>query len=118
MVNLDEIAFTTRVLTPTKRKIVRLVERIYDPLGFLAPVVVHLTILFQELCEAKLDWNQLLPGDLMEWWNSLKCSLEEGQSISIPWWYFKVFLSNLSVGHFAGFAMPLSRHMLVSLLVA
>ena len=64
VVNLDEIASTARVLTPTKRNIVSLVGRIYDPLGFLAPVVVCFKIFFQQLCEAKLDWDQLLPRDL------------------------------------------------------
>lgn len=88
VVDLGGIISTARVLTPTKRNIVSLVGRIYDPLGFLAPVVVPFKIFFQELCEAKLDWDQLLPGNFVDRWNSLKSSLEEGQSISIPRCYF------------------------------
>ena len=40
VVTLDEIAETVKELEPTKRNIVALVGRIYDPLGILAPVVV------------------------------------------------------------------------------
>ena len=79
VVNLDEIASTARVLEPTKRNVVSLVGRIYDPLGILA---------FQELCEAKLEWDEPLPNNLLGKWHSLKSSLEEGQPISIPRCYF------------------------------
>ena len=69
---------------PTNRNIISLVGRFYDPLGLLAPVVIQFKIFFQELCEAKLEWDQVLPDSLLGKWHSLKSGLEEGQSISIP----------------------------------
>ena len=60
VVTLDEIAETVKELEPTKRNIVALVGRIYDPLGILAPVVVCFKMFFQELCEAKCGWDQPL----------------------------------------------------------
>jgi len=88
VVSLDEIASIAQVLEPTKRNIVSLVGRFYDPLGFLSPVVVHFKMFFQELCESKLDWDQPLTGALMEKWQVLKSGLAEGQSVSIPRCYF------------------------------
>ena len=40
VINLDDIAIAARELQPTKRNIVSLVGKFYDPLGFLAPVVI------------------------------------------------------------------------------
>lgn len=88
-VNLDEIASAARSLTPTKRNIVSLVGRFYDPLGYLAPVVIHFKIFLRELCKAKIDWDQLLRGELMEEWNTLSSSLQCAPSISIPRCYFE-----------------------------
>ena len=69
VVNLNEISSIARGLEPTKRSIVSLVGRLYDPIGFLAPVVVHFKMFFQALCEEKLDWDQPLTGKLLERWS-------------------------------------------------
>jgi hypothetical protein len=45
-------------------------------------------ILFQDLCNAKLEWDQPLPDSLLRKWQVLRSSLEEGESISIPRCYF------------------------------
>ena len=84
VVNLDEIASVARELEPTKRNIVSLVGKFYDPLGFLAPAVIRFKMFLQELCEAKLEWDQPLSSKLLEKWHSLRSGLEEGQPIYIP----------------------------------
>ena len=89
LVNLEEIASVARVLTPTKRSIVSLVGRFFDPLGYLAPVVVRFKIFVRELCEARLDWDQPLPSELIEGWSTLSTSLQYAQSISLPRCYFE-----------------------------
>jgi hypothetical protein len=96
--NLEEIAATTRDLSPTKRNIIGLVGRFYDPLGFLAPIVVKFKMFFQELCGAKLEWDEPLSGGLLSRWNVLKSSLYETQPISIPRCYFAV-ISGPFVSH-------------------
>ena len=58
--NVDDIACLAKELEPTKRHIVSIVGRFYDPLGFLSPVVVQFKMLFQQLCDSKLDWDQPL----------------------------------------------------------
>ena len=81
--NLEEIASTAKVLTPTKRTIVSLVGSFYDPLGYLAPVVVHFKIFLRQLCKAKLDWDQPLPPELLKEWMVLSQSLQYTQPSSI-----------------------------------
>ena len=84
VVSLDEIARLARSLEPTKRNIVSLVGKFYDPLGILAPGVVKFKMFLQTMCEAKLEWDQLLPTDLLSKWRKLSAGLLEVQTISIP----------------------------------
>ena len=62
----------------------RLVGRIYDPLGFLAPVTIKFKILYQKLCKSKLEWDCDLPEELLKEWRSLVADLKEAGPISIP----------------------------------
>ena len=38
----------------------------------------------QTMCEAKLEWDQLLPTELLSTWQKLNAGLLEAQTISIP----------------------------------
>lgn len=84
VISLAEIARLAKSLEPTKRSIVSLVGRFYDPLGVLAPVVVKFKMFLQTLCEADLEWDQPLPIELMTKWQKLSAGLLEAQTISIP----------------------------------
>ena len=53
-------------LTPTKRSILRLSAKIFDPLGFLSPFVTSIKMLFQTLCKSKVSWNDELEGYLLD----------------------------------------------------
>lgn len=78
------IAYQARQLEPTKRNIVSIVGRFYDPLGFLSPIVIRFKILFQELCERGQDWDQPLAPDLLAKWKELIEELELCPVMSLP----------------------------------
>ncbi len=74
-VSLDQLSFRFDAMTdsgipvrPTKRMVISSIGRIYDPLGFLAPVTIRLKVLMQELCKNKFGWDQALDGDLLRKW--------------------------------------------------
>ncbi len=62
----------------------RLIEEIYDPLGFLSPVTVRFKMLVQELCKTRLSWDQPLEGDMLTKWRNLVDDLTKSQPIVLP----------------------------------
>ena len=84
VVSFDEITSLAKGLEPTKRNIISLVGKFCNPLGILAPVVVKFKKFLQTMCEAKLEWEQPLPTDLLSKWQKLSAGLQEAQTISIP----------------------------------
>ena len=81
---LSELSASADALQPTKRNVVSLIGRFYDPLGFLAPFTIRFKILFQKLCQSKLSWDDDLSGELLEEWNRLLAALREATPLSLP----------------------------------
>ena len=59
----------------TKRKVLSSIAKIYDPLGWLAPVVITAKIFIQKLWLAKIDWDDILPiylkNEFLSWYNNI-----------------------------------------------
>ena len=45
----------------TRRGILSIVSAIYDPLGFVAPVILPAKMLLQNLCKIQLSWDEEIP---------------------------------------------------------
>ncbi|XP_042891950.1 uncharacterized protein LOC122266306 [Penaeus japonicus] len=64
----------------TKRIILSLIARLFDPLGFISPIVMFAKINFQEIWRLGLDWDEPLPNELQTkfntWTQSLSCLKE------------------------------------------
>ena len=88
--HLHELAELAVRLEPTKRNIVSLVGRFYDPIGVLSPVVVIFKILIQEICESHVDWDQPLEEPQAKKWHELVTGLRLAQPISIQRGYFSI----------------------------
>ena len=78
------VAHQAKQLEPTKRNVVSIVGRFYDPLGFLSPIVIRFKMLFQELCEKGQDWDQPLIPELLVKWKDLIEELEQCPVMSLP----------------------------------
>ena len=84
VMSVQNIACAIKI-KPTKRAIVSIVGKFYDPLGILSPVVVAFKIFLQELCKALLGWDDVLTGDLLLKWQRLSSSLTKcRQTIQLP----------------------------------
>lgn len=66
---------------------------IFDPLGFIAPIVIHGRLLLQDFCKLTSDWDQLLPTDKGPLWLQWKESLNSLSDIYIPWMFTKTSCS-------------------------
>ena len=66
-----------RALPSTKRSMLRVLIKVFDPLGLLiiSPFMIGTKILFQTLCKSKINWDDILDGTLMQRWNCLVKSL-------------------------------------------
>ena len=49
----------------TKRKLLSITSSLYDPLGFVSPVLLIPKLTQQELCRRSLEWDDQVPEDLL-----------------------------------------------------
>lgn len=76
----------------TKRTVLSVIARLFDPLGWLAPIIITAKILMQSLWLTPSDWDSELPTDLSDRWTDYCTSLATIHRITIPRW------TNVSAG--------------------
>ena len=72
----------------SKRLLLTVYSRLFDPLGLVYPFVITARILYQEVCRRKLPWDQDLPTDILEKWKRWKAELPLISACSTPRYYF------------------------------
>ena len=96
--DLDSDTFTFRIAQEekpyTRRGVLSTVNSIYDPLGFIAPIIIRGKLLFRELVEENTDWDKELSGINKEKWDEWKNSLYLLEQIRIPRTYIATSLSS------------------------
>lgn len=70
----------------TKRKVLSKIGQMYDPNGFLGPVIMKGKMIIQDLWKDKYDWDQPIEGTLKEKWKVFDKDLENVSTISIKRW--------------------------------
>nr|XP_026491789.1 uncharacterized protein LOC113397585 [Vanessa tameamea] len=70
----------------TKRKVLSDIARLYDPLGWIAPVIITAKIYMQKLWKSGLAWDDNLTPDLLKEWLAFQRDLVNVQGIMIPRW--------------------------------
>lgn len=68
----------------TKRSLLSVALRIFDPMGLLTPFTVKAKILFQDLCQRGLEWEDQLDEEVAAQWRSWKLKLPCLSPINIP----------------------------------
>jgi len=75
------------VFPNTKRGILSATSSVFDSLGSAVPYVVKAKLIIQELWRRNIDWDNKLPDDILQKWQSWKVGLKDSRTIMIPRWY-------------------------------
>ncbi|XP_055522586.1 uncharacterized protein LOC129716774 [Wyeomyia smithii] len=68
----------------TKRILLSEISRIFDPLGFLGPVLTTAKLVMREVWMLHLKWDEVLPHALASFWLEFRDQLEHVEGIKIP----------------------------------
>ena len=68
----------------TKRKMLSIINGVFDPLGLVSPVIVAAKVMCSQVCQKKLAWDEEIKGEIASAWkNWIKC-LTKNESVSFP----------------------------------
>ncbi|XP_050309968.1 uncharacterized protein LOC126745949 [Anthonomus grandis grandis] len=68
----------------TKRTILQVIGRIFDPLGLLCPILLLAKYIMQQLWLLKIDWDDTPPEPLVKLWTELKSELPLLSEFKLP----------------------------------
>lgn len=85
--NLDIFSFTVHIpddVVCSKRRILGTIARIWDPLGFLSPLVLTAKLMMRELWLCKIDWDDIPPDSIANRWCKFVAELSQLRDIQVP----------------------------------
>ncbi|XP_065051274.1 uncharacterized protein LOC135680947 [Rhopilema esculentum] len=91
--DFTEITQLAKTLPATKRSLLRLTAKIFDPLGILSVFTVRMKAMFQSLCLQKVAWDEELQGSARLEFNAFLSKLEQLSKVRIP----RCLINGLSV---------------------
>ena len=87
----------------TKVTILSVGHRFYDPVGWIAPIIIIAKILFQAVCLCNLKWDDKLSDELADRWLKYLNQLLEIKCIRVPRYVFSGFPSVVNEVELHGF---------------
>ncbi|GFW34715.1 DUF1758 domain-containing protein [Trichonephila clavipes] len=86
--DLNEDSFKVRAVlsdqVSTKRQMLSIIARIFDPLEFVSPSTIILKIILQDLWKAGLDWDDEISSDILNRWNRFQAEIPCLKQIKVP----------------------------------
>lgn len=88
--NSDDFSFNFNIPqntnAATKRSLFSEIASLFDPLGWICPIVLGGKSLLQELWKQNIDWDECVPNEIAEKWNKIKSDLNVLSTLKIPRW--------------------------------
>ncbi|XP_072041448.1 uncharacterized protein [Amphiura filiformis] len=86
LVESDELGFKIEIRDrpPTRRGILSVVSAIYDPLGFVSPVILPAKRILQSLCELQVSWDEPIPDLQRKQWDRWLNSIPQISAFTVP----------------------------------
>ncbi|XP_030386687.1 uncharacterized protein LOC115633383 [Scaptodrosophila lebanonensis] len=69
---------------PTKRELLGIVMAVYDPFGLIADFCIFAKILTQKTWSRRIQWDEVLPGELQDEWGHWWTALQNMQEFRKP----------------------------------
>ena len=88
IIDLKELLDGALCYVPTKRNILRVIAGVYDPIGFIQPLVVKFKILFQDICLANVGWDDNIPENLEKKWFNIIDDVKQNERVIIQRCYY------------------------------
>lgn len=88
-INSKGMLQSININSPTKRKVLKTIMSIYDPIGVLMPLIMRSRILMQNICRCKIDWDEKLEKENVDQWIKWTDDLEEAESYQVPRAHFE-----------------------------
>ena len=95
---VDKIQIPTCI---TKRKILAEIARLFDPLGWLGPIVIRAKILKQQLWILGSTWDEPVPVEMRSAWIKFVEDLRSLKDIRIPRWLGSFTTSRMQLDGFS-----------------
>ena len=81
--DFQDIISAMEDLEPTKRDVASATARFFDPLGVVAPMTIWFKMFCQQLCEARIGWDEILTGSLPKKWKCLLVMMKETRVVTV-----------------------------------
>jgi hypothetical protein len=103
--SMDQFSYISQLETNskinTKRQFISNMAKLFDPLGWVSPVIIRIKILAQHLWTRGIDWDQKIPDDINEKWQEIRIKLPEINNIRINRWIkYSPTYQNISIHAF------------------
>lgn len=89
----------------TKRSILSDIQKLFDPLGWIAPSTVMAKILLQKLWLEKITWDQNVNDTLSAEWRKMKQDLTSVNDIHVDTWLGTIDNTNIQIHGFSDASM-------------
>ena len=77
----------------TRRGVLSVVNSLYDPLGFVAPVTIQGKLFLRKMSSSSVDWDEPLSPEHQDEWRAWKESLHHLEDVQVPRTYSTASLS-------------------------
>ena len=84
-----------------KRTVLSAISQLFDPLGWLGPIIITAKVLMQNLWIAGINWDEPLPPHLESCWRTFEKVRSDIEFIKIPRWIGACKTSSLEVHGFS-----------------
>ena len=79
----------------TKRGILSTINSVFDPIGFLGPVIIEGRWILRDVVSSGLSWDEPVSAEMQLRWHTWVSSLDHLPSVTVPRSLFKVSLSEV-----------------------